>query len=356
MAPMENSHSEEHEKAMQLASSVLGYMKKRGLPTNPNNFLVWYEYFSTTNPDLEQALKPLLENNGSISDQDSAEIHSMFFSEPGSFEDIKTWTDGLVAVVGDMSAALVDADCGAQTYESSLRLFCGGIGSAQDVTAIAPMVDLMTSDTQLMAARIRELEAQVMASGEQVARLTEELGPARDGSMTDGLTGTANRHCFDLALAKEMKAAQQSGEPLALILCEFDQFQAISKAYGRTALDQALRIVARELTDGIKGQDVAARFSGEEFAVIVPNTPLEGAAALANNLRCAVSGQKFNPPGSEETVQPLTLSLGVTVCVSGEAMAAFVDRADRALFGAKRAGRNRVATLKGEKPRQAARA
>ena len=158
---------------------------------------------------------------------------------------------------------------------------------------------------------------------------------------TDGLTGLANRRQLDQALAHEWSRSLRSGLPLSLLMIDVDHFKAFNDRHGHHGGDDALRDVARTLAATTRRPgDLAARYGGEEFMVVLPQTPLEGAAKMAEKIRSAIESL---PPYGEDT-QPTTVSIGVATRTPGAAdtLAMLLGDADRALYEAKRRGRNRV--------------
>ena len=149
--------------------------------------------------------------------------------------------------------------------------------------------------------------------------------------LTDGLTGVANRKCFDQELHAATEDSRASGEPLSLILADLDHFKNFSDTHGHQFGDQVLRLVGRMLHDSVKGKDTAARYGGEEFAIILPETSGGGATAVAENIRKTVASKRLVKEGSDEALGAVTLSLGVTSCHSGEKISNFIERADKAL-------------------------
>jgi diguanylate cyclase len=124
-------------------------------------------------------------------------------------------------------------------------------------------------------------------------------------------------------------------------MCDIDHFKKINDNYGHLFGDKVIRAVAQVLTDNVKGRDTAARYGGEEFIVLLPNTPLEGARALAEKIRSTIEGGRIKKGGGEETAK-VTISLGVSRYAPGESSASFIERADKALYVSKQSGRNQV--------------
>jgi diguanylate cyclase (GGDEF)-like protein len=155
-------------------------------------------------------------------------------------------------------------------------------------------------------------------------------------SLTDGLTGVHNRRYFEILLPKETERSRRYRRDLAVIMIDIDRFKRYNDAFGHPAGDDALREIARCIGRGVRrGLDVVTRYGGEEFAVILPETTVSGARIVAENIRKVVEGN----PGFRE---PLSVSLGISA-LSGEPIepSALVVQADRALYQAKRQGRNR---------------
>jgi len=165
----------------------------------------------------------------------------------------------------------------------------------------------------------------------------------------DELTGLSNRRAFNLQLDQEWRNAMSRGEPLALLLLDVDLFKSYNDIYGHLGGDECLRTIAEILQETIAGGvGIAARFGGEEFAVILPGTSVDAAEQLADEIRMSVFRKGLPHAGSPAGVQ--TVSLGVAALVphrEGQVMD-LVRTADRALYRAKGMGRNRVAAGSGE--------
>jgi diguanylate cyclase (GGDEF)-like protein len=155
----------------------------------------------------------------------------------------------------------------------------------------------------------------------------------------DPLTGLSNRRNL-LALAEhEIARAQRSGEPIALVIADIDHFKQINDRHGHDAGDHVLSHVGALLMQMCRGQDIVARWGGEEFLLLLPATSIDAATALAERIRESVAGAAIDHGGKRVNV---TLSLGVATLVAGEELSAAIARADGALYQSKAQGRDRV--------------
>ncbi|WP_306393573.1 sensor domain-containing diguanylate cyclase [Telluria beijingensis] len=175
-------------------------------------------------------------------------------------------------------------------------------------------------------------------------RLLEHAESLRARSYIDGLTGIANRRHFDVALERELRRAQRGSGALALLLIDIDSFKAYNDHFGHQQGDSCLTMVAQELAAMLKRPaDLAARYGGEEFAAVLPDTKLEQARVLADRIRAHVAGLGLAQAPAAHHPQ-VTLSIGVAAFERERLNApeALIEAADKALYAAKRGGRNRV--------------
>ena len=160
--------------------------------------------------------------------------------------------------------------------------------------------------------------------------------------MTDGLTGLHNRRYLDNHLKLLIDRALARGRPLSICITDIDRFKSVNDTYGHDAGDEVLRDFAHRVRSTVRGADLACRFGGEEFVVVMPDTPADAAAAIAERLRTIVEDRSFALPGSDMPLS-ITASLGIaTLNPGGDTAEALLKRADTALYQAKNNGRNQV--------------
>lgn len=166
--------------------------------------------------------------------------------------------------------------------------------------------------------------------------LQERLGEFAQLSVTDPLTGLLNRRYIEERLDEEISRSSRSGEPISFLMLDVDEFKSYNDRFGHPAGDEALRIVGAILQQNLRGADVAVRYGGEEFSVLLPDTNVEEAEAIAERIRSHVERTEFPK-------RKVTVSIGVASRSSDDGeVADLVLAADKALFRAKKSGRNNV--------------
>ncbi|GGZ05245.1 diguanylate cyclase [Pseudoduganella plicata] len=158
----------------------------------------------------------------------------------------------------------------------------------------------------------------------------------------DGLTGLANRRCFDDTLHAEWQRALRQGQPLSLLMVDVDNFKQYNDAYGHVGGDACLQRIAGAVANEMRANDLVARYGGEEFAVILPNQALKGAAIVAERIRCRV--EQLRLPNLGVGNQCVTVSIGAATVLAAPDTdpAGLIATADAALYRAKHMGRNRI--------------
>jgi diguanylate cyclase (GGDEF)-like protein len=163
----------------------------------------------------------------------------------------------------------------------------------------------------------------------------------RRQALRDPLTGLFNRRFFDAGLTQEIIRSRRSGDPASLLILDIDNFKRYNDEYGHEAGDAVLRAIGQLLQTQVRGGDVACRFGGEEFVILMPNAPLESAKERGNQILEAIRGLEV--PHQGHLLRSVTASLGVAEFPTHASDAeGILDAADNALYTAKRAGRDRM--------------
>ncbi|MFN4206836.1 MAG: PleD family two-component system response regulator [Agrobacterium albertimagni] len=173
-------------------------------------------------------------------------------------------------------------------------------------------------------------------------RLRNSVRQTIELAVTDGLTGLHNRRYLDTHLRTLFARAKVRGRPLTLCITDIDRFKQVNDVYGHDAGDEVLKEFAGRIRSTVRGADLACRFGGEEFVVVMPDTPAEVAATVAERLRGMIEARPFQLRSGESPLM-LTASMGIATIGPGvETPEQLLKQADRALYEAKNSGRNRV--------------
>lgn len=201
----------------------------------------------------------------------------------------------------------------------------------------------------VLAAKVRAMQ-RILSMRNSLVALTTRLDEMNRDlvrlSTVDALTGIANRRRFDEVLYKEWRRAMRRQYPITLVMCDIDFFKQYNDAQGHQAGDECIRSVARSIEETLKRPgDLVARYGGEEFAAILPDTGFDGAQIVAESVRSAIAELGI-PHGRSSVASRVTLSVGAATMVPARGVPAtgdqLVEAADKALYAAKAAGRNRV--------------
>ncbi|TXG78011.1 MAG: diguanylate cyclase [Rhodocyclaceae bacterium] len=201
----------------------------------------------------------------------------------------------------------------------------------------------------VLAAKVRAMQ-RILSMRNSLVDLTNRLDDMNRElvrlSTVDALTGIANRRRFDEVLYKEWRRAMRRQYPISLLMCDIDYFKQYNDAQGHQAGDECIRNVARAIEDSLKRPgDLVARYGGEEFAAVLPDTDFDGAQMVAEHVRSAVAELGI-PHGRSSVASRVTLSVGAACMIPKRGSPAAGDEllegADKALYAAKSAGRNRV--------------
>ncbi|HJL14249.1 MAG TPA: GGDEF domain-containing protein [Sandaracinaceae bacterium LLY-WYZ-13_1] len=186
-----------------------------------------------------------------------------------------------------------------------------------------------------------KLASRLRANNATVSQNVQKRRQYERAAMFDGLTGIHNRRWLDETLHRMVRRQESGGGSLSVSLIDIDHFKHFNDTYGHAAGDHVLTVVAATLAENLRPTDLVARFGGEEFVIIFPDTDLELAARAADRVRRAVAANAMRMPDGTE-LPPVTISMGVAQHLLGQSVPGFLKTADLAMYRAKEAGRNRV--------------
>jgi len=263
----------------------------------------------------------------------------------GRLADVWTHPERATAVDEARALAASELELDSNAFEAVLSVVAGQlvdvgqlldvqIGSKEDIDAVLDEAREALADLTLQSAMVAETARQTIGTLE--ARTVE----LQDEARTDKLTKLANRGALDLFLDRAFSDARRDGRALSVILVDLDHFKSVNDTYGHLTGDQVLMAAAALLGAGVRPRDLAGRWGGEEFVVVLPDTNAAGAMIVAERLRARIAAEPMPRAGGSPIT--VTASMGCATLGGESSPAELIDAADRALYDAKHSGRNRV--------------
>lgn len=336
------AQADDFRQAKGFSDQAISGMQAREVPPTPENYAVWFAYATGLLPELKRTIDILVSNNQEFTPALNAELYNRFCDTGRHFNVLEETGGRLQYAVEQVLRYIKSATGDASAFGKTLDQYSSDMGGAPGDEEVRALVSGLILETQRMAERNRSLEDKLSQSSGEIAELRQNLEVVRREALTDALTGIPNRKFFDNRLREAARDAMESGESLSLLIADIDHFKQFNDTYGHQLGDQVLRLVARTLTDSVKGRDTPARYGGEEFAIILPQTRLNDAEGLAEQIRRTIMRRRIVRRNTGDDFGTITLSIGVSCYRPGEQLIDTVRRADAALYQAKRSGRNRV--------------
>jgi diguanylate cyclase len=333
---------DEYERTMAFAELALGQIRSLRQTAVPRNYEIWYVYATGYNPALNKIINETLARNGKLTEADLEQIYETYLSHIRTSDRIDKVGARVIGEIDDVMRFIDGALGMSANYDASLTGASERLLTAENREQVRAIVEFLVNSTEQMRRTNKALEQRLMLSKADISSLQRSLEAIRAESLTDPLTGLGNRKYFDRSIGMAVQNALASGEPLSLLMFDIDHFKCFNDTYGHLTGDQVLRLVATSLKQTIKGQDITARYGGDEFAVVLPNTALRQAVTVADHIRRAVMSKELKKKSTGEMLGRVTISIGVSMLMPTDDTDSLIERADGCLYAAKRAGRNRV--------------
>ncbi len=330
-------------KSKEYLDTALEKITKAQLPYNPISYLMWYEYAKGEDEQLKRSLELLLKQNNPIDFDQITRLHKKHMGA-NKLELAEQTSRELQNILTEMVTQLSASSSGIENRGNTLNTYADELNKAASLDIITKIAKNIITETKSVVQSSKALKNQLDSAQSKINVLTQELEGVKKTAQTDSLTTLLNRHGFDENMAKIMEGKDNFHEPLSVIMLDIDHFKKFNDQYGHLVGDNVLKMLGKHLKNHIKGQDIAARFGGEEFILVLPKTPIKGAYLLAQQIRLGVADMKLKIKDTGEPIDQITISLGVALLKSDESLDAAIKRADDALYRAKNQGRNRAVT------------
>tara|TARA_R110002073_G_scaffold334987_1_gene525869 strand:- start:336 stop:1139 length:804 start_codon:yes stop_codon:yes gene_type:complete len=234
---------------------------------------------------------------------------------------------------------------GSDEYYTQVKGYAQQIRGMSDVSEIINMLDVVLSETKglQLSDEVCAANEQVTLAEEKIGALKNELEQLRELVQTDQMTGALNRRGLNEVFTREAARADRNAQSLSVVMIDLDDFKQINDIYGHQSGDSALMHLVSIAKETLRPSDIIARYGGEEFVVLLPDAEIEAAVSVIHRLQNCLE-KKCLVLAKDQSL-PFTFSAGVASRSFGENQNSLISRADKALYQAKRTGKNRVVSV-----------
>ena len=329
------------EEIFRLTLSRLGQLN---IPVNPINYALVYYYMSGDNMALNEKLERLFESPGEWTKQEAIHLFNRYvcpYTEEMD-DDKSSVRDEMITTVTGILSMLVELVGKTSDSNKSLDVHLHSLSEVKSPSEILKIAAKIVNETQAFIDDTSKFEASLEESTQEIAFLKVELDDAKKQATKDALTQLNNRRGFDHSLQESIRAYKTRRQQFCLLLIDIDHFKKINDSYGHLVGDKVLVGLSKVLGRQMRPNDYLARFGGEEFAVIFPDTPPDQAYMLAEGMRKSIQKLRLKQIKTGQQIGQVTISGGLSFYQDNETSLELTDRCDTALYQAKSSGRNRI--------------
>lgn len=328
---------------LEAAHAAINLMEDFGFEPSVKVFDVFFSYTAKSHTPLVASMQGLLDSS-SLTKPAVDKLYNTYLSSAMSTDEIDNLSTKLQHEVDALMSQVDETQAGTTAFTENLDSSERKLKDTHDPEVIKVVLSEMITETQKMSDLTNSLGTQLESSKSEVQELRWRLAESRKEAETDALTTLANRKGFDSALRTSIDTSMKDTENICLCLVDIDHFKKFNDTHGHQLGDLVLRMVALTMKKSARRQDFVARYGGEEFVIIFPNTDLETATSVADHVRVSIEQRKLIKKDDNTSLGRVTVSIGVSKFDPAQSFEKFIQRADKALYAAKDAGRNRVLT------------
>lgn len=338
------SNNTEFDLTIDRAEETLSRIRDNQIPAHPKTYEVIYTHLSGANKELSAAIEEMNEKYGRISPGQILHLHETYIANNAVVEKVDDIGEQITHEALFLESTIKKSYGLSHEFSDSLKQAASDLEIDLDQENLQKLIKRVSLETSAVQSRNQELIEQLNTAQIGIKKLRKNLAEVREESLMDQLTMIGNRRHFDRSLASAVKKYKMTIEPLCLVMADIDHFKSFNDKWGHQTGDQVLKLVAMAIKGNVKVIDIPCRYGGEEFAIILPNTTLEQGRTVAERIRMSVAKRDVVKRSTNENLGKITISAGVSLLTHDDTPESMISRADRSLYNAKDAGRNRVMT------------
>lgn len=320
-----------------------------GVTLTPQRYRVWFMHRSAESPELDARIERRLAEGGAVTDVFLDRLAEEFLDRASDRDALAQNADALgrsSGVIADLSAKLAGtlAEFGASAGQSAAALEAPDL----DRDAVAAIVRKSVEKTLGAIAATKAIEGDLTAAAQSVKATNASIVAAQKAAQTDQITGLCDRRQFHRRLTETIDAAQREGRSISVLAADIDRFDEVNEKWGRQVGDNIIKALSGKIVEHVRNGDLVARVGGDEFAIMLVDAEKTDAVRIAEKIHQAVSQSQFKKRKTGESIDAVTLSIGVATAGEKTAPEDLVDGAFDALNAAKQTGGDRVAAFGAE--------
>ncbi|MBY0564497.1 MAG: GGDEF domain-containing protein [Hyphomonadaceae bacterium] len=327
-----------------IAQDVMRLMRQHNVPPSAANYQIWLAYRLGTPAPLRDVIDQRLASGDRFGPDFMADTYERFFGSLQVSGQLLIAGERIARDLEQVMAIISSAEEKNDRYGRQLESAASNLSSGLAPEQVHQIVASLAAATLDMAQHNKHLNQELHRSSLEMESMRKTLEAARVESLTDSLTGLANRRMFDETLRLRIDEARAHRTDLCLMLCDIDHFKRFNDTWGHHTGDQILRFLASAMQAHARPDFIVARYGGEEFAMIMPRTDERLAAQFGDALRIAIQAKRLRRRSTNEDLGQVTVSVGIAKLQPADTPVGFLERADACLYASKRNGRNRVTT------------
>jgi diguanylate cyclase len=330
------------EQTTEILRLALPKMASLAIPVTPENYAIWFDYFTDTNLNLKRAIDGLIANDVRFTPEVNLGLYNRFIEErsPEIIENVQIESQILINSLMNKIKQLSD---GTENFSTNLNQFGERLQANPNIDELNLIVMSIAAEVEQVIVNNRKMTASLESISDEMTNLKVEMDNLSKVATMDELTSLKNRRSYDLFAAEQMTKFIDTQTVCSLLMIDIDNFKVFNDTFGHLIGDKVLAYVALAMKQTVKGDDLVARYGGEEFVVMLPNAKLNDAVNVADKIRERISLKQLSiGKEKKQNLGHITVSIGVATIQTGDDVDTLLSRADEKLYQAKAAGKNCV--------------
>lgn len=326
----------------EIAARAMNFAQRYRTPLTPQVYEVWYTYAARTNDAINAALDTAMNIDRPLDADALTTLHHEHLSPRSAGDELSSIGSDLARAIGSVSDAMDENMREHTVFSGTLRNVRTSLAHGSSKLEVSEVIRQLHKANQQHLQAAQRLGMHLEKSRAQVAKLKGELIEVKRASNTDYLTGLPNRRMLDEHLDRSIFTARQKSQPMTLLMATIDNLESVSRDHGIAAGDNVMQAFVTQLKTELRGTQVAARFAGAKFAVVLADSDASASFLVAEQIRKRFKALDWVSKETGARIGVLSVSFGGAQLKEGDGREALIERADQMATRAQREGMDRT--------------